>query len=75
MVYTAFDGIISKNGWLIFWLVLFTILTIFGIILAYLYFKSSQNKTRKATISIILFNILVIAFELQLIFIKTNINF
>jgi len=75
MTYTAFDGIISKNGWLIFWLVLFTILTVFGLILAYLYFRTSQNKTRKVTISIILFNILVIAFELQFIFIKINVNF
>ncbi|MHA1303171.1 MAG: hypothetical protein ACTSQE_00925 [Candidatus Heimdallarchaeaceae archaeon] len=72
MVYTAYEGFL-KGGWLIFWLVLFSILTVAVLIWVFLYFQTSQNKSRKMSIFIIVLNVLIIAFEIQLILIKANV--
>lgn len=73
MTYTAYDGLISSSGWLTFWLVLFSILTVAALTWFFLYIEHSQNKNKKTTTLIIVINALIIAFELQLIFLRINV--
>jgi hypothetical protein len=74
MVFTAYDGILT-GGLLTFLLVLFAILSIAALIWFVLYIEMSQRKNWKLSISILLINSLLIAFEIQLILLKVNVVF
>jgi hypothetical protein len=66
MVYTIYNGVLT-GGWLTFFLVLFSILTVASIIWLLLYIEMSQRRTWKLTTLIVVITSLVTAFEVQLI--------
>ncbi|MHA1222694.1 MAG: hypothetical protein ACTSSG_05600 [Candidatus Heimdallarchaeaceae archaeon] len=74
MAYTEYNGILV-GGWLTFTLVLFAILAIASILWFFFYVEMSQKKNWKTTLMILIITSLLTAFELQLIFLKTNIIF
>jgi formate-dependent nitrite reductase membrane component NrfD len=66
MVYTIYNGVLT-GGWLTFFLVLFSILTVALIIWLLLYIEMSQRQNWKLTTLIVVITSLVTAFEVQLI--------
>jgi len=66
MVYTIYNGVLT-GGWLTFFLVLFSILTVASIIWLLLYIEMSQRRNWKLTTLIVVITSLVTAFEVQLI--------
>ncbi len=72
MVYTIYNGLIT-GGWLTFFLVLFSILTVASIIWFILYMEMSQRKTWKLTTLIVVITSLITAFEIQLILLQIGI--
>lgn len=74
MVFTAYDGILT-GGLLTFLLILFAILSIAAFIWFVLYIEMSQRKNWKLSITILVINSLLIAFEIQLILLKANVVF
>ncbi len=74
MVFTAYDGILT-GGLLTFLLVLFAILSVIALIWFVLYIEMSQRKNWKLSVTILVTNSLIIAFEIQLILLKVNVVF
>jgi len=72
MVYTMYNGLLT-GGWLIFFLVLFSILTVASIIWFILYIEMSQRRTWKLTLLIVVITSLVTAFEIQLILLQIGV--
>jgi len=74
MVYIAYKGILT-GGWLIFFLVVFSILAIVGLVWLFLYVETSQRREWKTTTLLIVGNALILAFEIILILVKAGVNF
>ena len=72
MVYTIYNGLIT-GGWLTFFLVLFSILTVVSIIWFILYIEMSQRQNWKLTTLIVVITSLVTAFEIQLILLQIGV--
>ena len=72
MVYTIYNGVLT-GGWLTFFLVLFSILTVASIIWFILYIEMSQRRSWKLTTLILVITSLVTAFEIQLILLQIGI--
>lgn len=72
MVYTIYNGVLTGN-WLIFCLVLFSILTVASVIWFILYIEMSQKRNWKLTLSIVVITSLITAFEIQLILLQIGV--
>lgn len=72
MVYTIYNGLLT-GGWLIFFLVLFSIMTVASIIWFILYIEMSQRRNWKLTLLILVIISLVTAFEIQLILLQIGV--
>ena len=72
MVYTIYNGVLT-GGWLIFCLVLFSILTVASLIWLILYIEMSQRRNWKLTLLIVVITSLVTAFEIQLILLQIGV--
>ena len=72
MVYTLYNGVLT-GGWLIFCLVLFSILTVASIIWFILYIEMSQRRNWKLTLLILVITSFVTAFEVQLILLQIGV--
>ncbi|MHA1419028.1 MAG: hypothetical protein ACTSVO_01495 [Candidatus Heimdallarchaeaceae archaeon] len=72
MVYTIYNGVLT-GGWLVFCLVLFSILTVASIIWFVLYIEMSQRRNWKLTLLIGSLTSLIIAFEIQIILLQIGI--
>jgi hypothetical protein len=72
MVYTIYNGVLTGN-WLIFFLVLFSILTVASVIWFILYIEMSQKRSWKLTTFIVVITSLITAFEIQLILLQIGI--
>ncbi|MCK4897078.1 MAG: hypothetical protein KAS47_09720 [Candidatus Heimdallarchaeota archaeon] len=72
MVYTIYNGVLT-GGWLTFFLVLFSILTVASIIWFILYIEMSQRRNWKLTTLIVVITSLITAFEIQLILLQIGV--
>ena len=72
MVYTIYNGVLTGN-WLIFFLVLFSILTFASVIWLILYIEMSQKRSWKLTTLIVVITSLITAFEIQLILLQIGV--
>ena len=72
MVYTIYNGVLTGN-WLIFFLVLFSILTVASVIWFILYIEMSQKRNWKLTLLIVVITSLITAFEIQLILLQIGV--
>lgn len=61
------------GGWLIFLIVLFTILSIASIIWLVLYVETSQRKNWKVLTFIVIITAIILAFELEFVLLQNNI--
>ncbi|MHA1685009.1 MAG: hypothetical protein ACTSYD_01245 [Candidatus Heimdallarchaeaceae archaeon] len=71
MVLKAVNGL--HGGWLVFLIVLFTILAVVAITWLVLYVETSQRKSWKMITTIIILSSIIIAFDLQFILLKSNV--
>ncbi|MHA1778073.1 MAG: hypothetical protein ACTSYN_00715 [Candidatus Heimdallarchaeaceae archaeon] len=71
MVLKAVNGL--HGGWLVFLIVLFTILAVAAITWLVLYVETSQRKSWKMITTIIILSSIIIAFDLQFILLKSNV--
>ena len=74
MAYTPYKGIFT-GGFLTFMVVFFGIIVIATLIWFFLYVEMSERKDWKTGVLISVINVLLIAFEIQLILLKTNVIF
>jgi hypothetical protein len=74
MAFTPYNGIFT-GGFLTFMVIFFGIIALFTLIWFFLYVEMSERKDWKTGVLISVINVLLIAFEIQLILLKTNIIF
>ncbi|MCG3226033.1 MAG: hypothetical protein H7645_03880 [Candidatus Heimdallarchaeota archaeon] len=74
MAYTPYSGIFT-GGFLTFMVVFFGIITLLTLIWFFLYVEMSERKDWKTGVLISVINVLLIAFEIQMILLKTNVIF
>ncbi len=74
MVYTPYNGIFT-SGFLTFMVVFFGIISLATLIWFFLYVEMSERKDWKTGVLISVVNVLLIAFEIQLILLKVNVIF
>jgi hypothetical protein len=72
MAFTPYNGIFT-GGFLTFMVVFFGIITLATLIWFFLYVEMSERKQWKTGVLISVINVLLIAFEIQLILLKVNV--
>jgi len=74
MAFTPYNGIFT-GGFLTFMVIFFGIISLLSLIWFFLYVEMSERKQWKTGVLISVINVLLIAFEIQLILLKVNVIF